>query len=202
MRGDYLPGDPVREQELADAFSVSRGPIREALRMLEKSGVITIVPLKGAHVTRLSVDELNRLFEIRCALVPLIPVYLLKGGLATVERLDQHVQRMLSLAGDDTEAGWGEYVKAVYDMNREICDASGNPQLANIWMAIVYQTARYTRLGLRAPARRAASSSGWNAFVWALKKGQADKASELLLGLIDASRQAAIKKMEAELAQT
>src|SRR5690606_1753358 len=91
MRGEYLPGDPVREQELADAFSVSRGPIREALRMLEKTGVVTIVPLKGSHVTRISKEELNQFFEIRCVLIPLISSYLLKSETATIGRLEAYV---------------------------------------------------------------------------------------------------------------
>lgn len=52
-----LPGDRLREQELADRFRVSRGPVREALRILEARSVVHIEPMRGATITRLSDDE-------------------------------------------------------------------------------------------------------------------------------------------------
>ncbi|MFN9497063.1 MAG: GntR family transcriptional regulator [Erythrobacteraceae bacterium] len=52
-----LPGDRLREQDLADRFKVSRGPVREALRILEARSVVHIEPMKGATITRLSDDE-------------------------------------------------------------------------------------------------------------------------------------------------
>ncbi|MBN9427973.1 MAG: GntR family transcriptional regulator [Burkholderiales bacterium] len=198
MRGEYLPGDPIREQELADAFSVSRGPVREALRILEKTGVVTIVPLKGAHVTRISKEELDRFFEIRRALVPLLPRYLLERNVEVIESLEHYVDRLLSLAENESTHGWDAYVQTVYDLNRAMCEACRNPQLENIWMTIFDQTARYTRLGLRDPARRAASAKGWKALMQALKLRDDDEATALLRGLISASRRAAIAMMDSE----
>ncbi|MDD5030802.1 MAG: GntR family transcriptional regulator, partial [Rhodoferax sp.] len=47
------PGERIAEQELADEFGVSRGPIREALRILEREGLVTLLPRRGAIVTEL-----------------------------------------------------------------------------------------------------------------------------------------------------
>jgi DNA-binding GntR family transcriptional regulator len=43
LSGAMPPGARIGEQELADEFSVSRGPIREALRILEREGLVTIL---------------------------------------------------------------------------------------------------------------------------------------------------------------
>src|SRR3954453_10810366 len=55
--GEYEPGARIREEALAEQFEVSRGPVREALRILEKDSVVRILPNRGAHGTQLSVKE-------------------------------------------------------------------------------------------------------------------------------------------------
>ena len=63
--GEYEPGERIREEALAEQFEVSRGPVREALRILEKDSVVRILPNRGAHVTQLSIKEVADIFEIR-----------------------------------------------------------------------------------------------------------------------------------------
>ena len=67
--GEYAPGERIREETLAEQFEVSRGPVREALRILEKDSVVRILPNRGAHVTQLSIKEVGDIFEIRRDLV-------------------------------------------------------------------------------------------------------------------------------------
>lgn len=64
----YHPGERVREQELADRFGVSRGPVREALRMLEAKAILTVEPMKGATVARMSDKETAETVEIAAVL--------------------------------------------------------------------------------------------------------------------------------------
>ncbi|VFQ44859.1 GntR family transcriptional regulator [Desulfoluna butyratoxydans] len=54
VRLDLPPGEWVREQAIAGEFGVSRSPIREAIRILEKRGLVEIVPRCGARVTRVT----------------------------------------------------------------------------------------------------------------------------------------------------
>jgi DNA-binding GntR family transcriptional regulator len=68
----HAPGARIGEQELADEFSVSRGPIRDALRILEREGLATLLPRRGAIVTELSADELRELLEIRAGLFEMV----------------------------------------------------------------------------------------------------------------------------------
>jgi DNA-binding GntR family transcriptional regulator len=54
---ELQPGDRLREQDLADRFAVSRGPVREALRILEARSIVHIEPMRGATITRLTDEE-------------------------------------------------------------------------------------------------------------------------------------------------
>lgn len=66
--GALAPGDRIRENLLASQLGVSRGPVREACRLLKATGLVTIVPRQGAFVRSLDVGEIINLFEIRSAL--------------------------------------------------------------------------------------------------------------------------------------
>src|SRR5262245_56256603 len=68
VTGLYPPGQRVMEQAVAAEFEVSRGPVRESLRLLEKDGLVTILPRRGALVTKLSIDEVREIFDIRAML--------------------------------------------------------------------------------------------------------------------------------------
>jgi hypothetical protein len=59
IRGDLVPGQYLRLEEIAPRFDVSTMPVREALRDLEAEGLVTIFPHRGAIVTKLSADELQ-----------------------------------------------------------------------------------------------------------------------------------------------
>lgn len=62
VRGDIPPGTPLDEMGIAARFSVSRTPVREALRQLAASGLVEIRPHRGAVVAGLSTDRLHELF--------------------------------------------------------------------------------------------------------------------------------------------
>ncbi len=63
--GELKPGERLLEWELAARFRVSRTPIREAIRQLQSEGLVKVEPLKGATVTKLSVEEVKEIFSIR-----------------------------------------------------------------------------------------------------------------------------------------
>jgi DNA-binding GntR family transcriptional regulator len=67
------PGEPLVESALSAELKTSKTPIREALQQLEKEGFIENVPGKGAFVSRISVEEVLEVFEIRelleCAVI-------------------------------------------------------------------------------------------------------------------------------------
>jgi DNA-binding GntR family transcriptional regulator len=68
LRGDFAPGQPLRETRLASILDVSRGPVREALARLEREGLVLIRRNRGATVARLSNEDLTEVYTLRLAL--------------------------------------------------------------------------------------------------------------------------------------
>lgn len=67
IRGRFEPGQRLSEPVLAKAFNISRGPIREALAMLQGEGLIEIERHRGTHVTRLSLSDIEEIYSLRNA---------------------------------------------------------------------------------------------------------------------------------------
>ncbi|MBA7542606.1 HTH-type transcriptional repressor RspR [subsurface metagenome] len=65
IRGTLKPGARLPEEELSKAMNISRAPIREAFNRLEKEGFVTIIPRKGAAVSRVTAQAIEDIFEIR-----------------------------------------------------------------------------------------------------------------------------------------
>ena len=68
LSGALAPGLQIRQEALAEQFSVSRVPVREALRQLETEGLITSELHKGAFVSSISLDEAEEMLDIRIGL--------------------------------------------------------------------------------------------------------------------------------------
>jgi len=65
LTGEFRPGQKINESEIALNMGISRSPIREAFRILERDGLITTLPRKGSYVTGISLQDLKELFELR-----------------------------------------------------------------------------------------------------------------------------------------
>jgi|SRR6187549_215746 len=68
LRGEVVPGTPLRESVLQEEIGVSRNTIREALRLLERDGLVTYSAYRGVTVTELSREDVEDLFRARLAI--------------------------------------------------------------------------------------------------------------------------------------
>jgi DNA-binding GntR family transcriptional regulator len=75
LGGGYQPGERIRQQELAGRHGASRVPVREALRILEGEGLVTLVANAGSWVSRLSAEECTEMYQMRERLEPLLLRY-------------------------------------------------------------------------------------------------------------------------------
>lgn len=196
VSGAYAPGQRVLEQAIAAEFAVSRGPVREALRLLERDGLVTILPRRGAQVTNLSVDEVREIFDIRVAL----------NGLRD-RQLAEHPERLSFLRAIENEVGklarlvreGGEgarYVDTVFELNHLLNEATPNKRLSAILGSLALQTLRYSRLGLSTPERRRQSLKNWQQLVRAIREGDGDAAQEAAERRVRDSRDAAIRLLQ------
>ena len=194
--GEYEPGERIREEALAEQFEVSRGPVREALRILEKDSVVRILPNRGAHVTQLSIKEVADIFEIRRKLSGAMVARLsVEEAARLAAAVDADIRELDALAQD--EQGAADYFQTSFRLSRALREACSNDRLAEILASLSRQTLRYTQLGLATPARRKESARNWRAMQKAMKAGNLDVAAEAAEKLIEDSKREAIKQLEA-----
>jgi DNA-binding GntR family transcriptional regulator len=141
LGGEFAPGDHVNEKELALRFGISRGPVREALRSLDSSGLVEQVPNRGFFVRRLTMAQAGDIYDVRAVLFGL-------AGKLLAERIsDEGVDRLKALiaemdaavAVNDVEA----YVKINFIFHEFIVVSAGNPTLARQYMTLVKQLRLY-----------------------------------------------------------
>jgi len=72
LAGELGPGERVRQEIIAARYGASRVPVREALRILEAEGLVTLVANTGAWVTQLSLTECEELYQMRERIEPLL----------------------------------------------------------------------------------------------------------------------------------
>ena len=65
LTGQIVPGTRMMEVDLAEEMGVSRTPIREAIRKLEKEGLVTIEPRRGAYASMISTQDMVEILEVR-----------------------------------------------------------------------------------------------------------------------------------------
>jgi DNA-binding GntR family transcriptional regulator len=196
VSGAYQPGERIMEQGVAAEFAVSRGPIREALRLLEKDGLVVILPRRGAQVTKLTVEEVHEIFNIRAALRGLCVRLIAEdsGRARILDTLKPLVERLSKLCRDPRHAD--EYVETSYKLSSLMTELSGNKRLSTITSSLALQTLRYTRLGLSTPQRRRQSAHNWQLVAKAMHDGDAEAAEKIGRQLVIESRNAAIRELQ------
>ncbi|MFM0176238.1 GntR family transcriptional regulator [Paraburkholderia sediminicola] len=192
--GEYAPGERIREEALAEQFEVSRGPVREALRILEKDSVVDIVPNRGAHVTQLSIKEVSDIFEVRARLSrAMIARLTVDEATLLATAIDADVRTLDALAQDPD--GAAAYFETTFRLSRILRDACGNERMAEILASLARQTLRYTQLGLATPGRRKESVRNWRTMQKALKSGNLDVAADAAEKLIEDSQREAVRQL-------
>lgn len=192
VSGEYAPGQRVMEQAIADEFVVSRGPVREALRLLEKDGLVTILPRRGAQITDLSIDEVREVFDIRAMLNGLRDRLIAEDPqrLRILPALEEEVAKLGRYA---REPGPGEeYIDTVSRIDRLLSRALNNRRLKTVLDSLMLQTLRYRSLGLSTPQRRKQSVQNWQKLVRAIRDGDGEEAERIARQRVTDSRDAAI----------
>jgi DNA-binding GntR family transcriptional regulator len=146
LDGSYRPGERIRQEDVAARSGASRMPVREALRVLQAEGLVTLVANSGAWVAKLTLAECAELYQIRERLEPL----LLRASLPALD--GDAVARMTELAGAmeaadgdvaaflraDRAFHWAGYAAAGPGETREI--------IARMWNATQHYRREFTRL--------------------------------------------------------
>jgi DNA-binding GntR family transcriptional regulator len=154
LDGTIPAGSRLVETELAERFGVSRGPIRDALRDLARSGLAVDVPRRGTFVSSLSERDLEEVYVLRRAIEEAAV------RLAVVNATDDDVAAMFGVL-DEVEAAYGRNDLAAaweadMSFHRTYCRLAGNGRLLALFDHLASQTVLLMRTALEARA-----SLGW-----------------------------------------
>ena len=176
------PGTRLKEEQLAEIFSVSRARVRQALTALEHDGLVTLVPNRGAFVSQPSIEEARDIFfalrTIETQLVARLSEIVTPAAIA---RLEAHVtQEREARAAGDTKAT----VRLSGAFHLLIGELAGSPYLWDVLrdllsrtslIIVMYQTRSQTDCG---PDEHAE-------IVAAIARGDVDRARDLMNHHID-----------------
>jgi DNA-binding GntR family transcriptional regulator len=185
MSGEIPIGAPLRQAELAEAFGISRTPVREALRQLQNGGLIEVVPNRGA-VVRVPVPwEVREVYEIRAELEALAARRAVErldaAGIAELRAVnDRMYHRSVALeAGTAVEAG---STGANDSFHTLVYEASGNTRLARMLAEINDAFPRNVSalVLMDNPRHRDENFAEHRELIDALEAGDADRAAQIM----------------------
>ena len=131
INGKLKPGDRLVESQLAKQMQISRFPIREALRCLEKEGMVENIPFKGTYVSKFTEQDMEEVFSLRGAIEALALQLL-------INRIDDEKLATLAMIIKDmeTSARAGDTASVVaHDLqfHRTVCEMTGHRKLLFFW---------------------------------------------------------------------
>lgn len=178
VEGDLPPGERISERALCERFAVSRTPLREALKVLAREGLVTLTQHRGAAVAALTMDDLEEAFPIMAALEALT------GELAAARASETEITAVALLA-ETMEAAWAARDRARYlglndDFHAALSEAARNPSLAEMKRALDRRIRRGRRGASVSEKRWAEAIAEHRAIAEALAARDAARLSTLL----------------------
>jgi DNA-binding GntR family transcriptional regulator len=179
LSDDIAPGTRLVMRDIANRYEASDIPVREALRMLERDGLVETEPYRGARVTTLTAKEVEETYFIRSHLESIAT------GLAAERITDAELAQLDVLMERMREAVAAQDGPAFSDINHEfhrtIVASCGNDQLRELTMDIWQRHSGFQRVFRQVPGRIATSQAEHEDIMAALREHDAERASRLAL---------------------
>ena len=151
IEGLRAPGETLNSVDLATRHETSRTPIRDALMLLEKEGLVEMLPRRRARVATIALSELGDIYRVRAALFEAVVADVVsRAAPEDVEALHETVSRMKAAAGKEDLS---RYVWANVDFYTLLLIASRNRIAAQLIDSLLLRTLRYRRRSLSLPGR-------------------------------------------------
>ncbi|CAO3418500.1 GntR family transcriptional regulator [Azospirillum argentinense] len=175
LSGVIAPGTPLRQEDLAETFGVSRMPVREALRQLEARALAEFHPHRGAVVAEISAADGADIGAIRMALEPMALRLSLPG--LTAADLDQAEELIAEMDGEADPGRMGELNRRFH---MTLYARAGRPRLLALTEQHLLAADRYLRFQFAALGYRPRSQDEHRALLAACRAGDADTACRLV----------------------
>lgn len=191
--GELAPGVKLNEVALAERFRVSRGPLREAFRLLEESGLIYQEKNRGAFVRVVELNEAAELYEVRAGL-DATAGRLLAGRIDAkqLSALRQLTDQMKSVENSDVE----QFHILNLDFHDQIIAMTGNQTLTDTYRKLAKQLALFRKRNLMAPMAIPHFAQEHSAIVDMLEQRNAIGCAEALYAHAQGGRQRMLRDGE------
>lgn len=195
LQGRYAPGERIGEQAVAEMFSLSRGPVRDALRILERQGLVEIRPRRGAHVVELALNDVADIFNVRCALLSLAVRYLARNpDKSALAEVDPRLEQLRKLAAQK-KPSLLDFAQATGRVAMGLLAACASAKVIQTTYRDLPHDALWRMLWLTPqppdyvrPARRADTVNDYAQLLLAIRAGEADQAEALMRKIMTDTR--------------
>ncbi|HEV8257842.1 MAG TPA: phosphonate utilization associated transcriptional regulator [Casimicrobiaceae bacterium] len=143
LAGDLGVGAKLNEAAIAELLGVSRGPVREAFRALEESGLVRLEKNRGVFVRQISIEEADEIYEVRAALDEWVGRRLAQTASADqLKDLKALVERMDRAAGKNDLDAWHVLNLEFHD---RLVEYAGNAKLLAVYGRLVNELKLFRR---------------------------------------------------------
>lgn len=195
--GTLEPGQKVPVYDLAEELSVSRVPLREAVRQLEAESLVDNLPRRGTVVRDLRVEDLRDSFEILQAIEPIAARRAALSGHESVARtMEYWLKEMRRLSELRVPRVSKDSLLAHREFHFALFEAAGDGVLQRHLRMLWYTCERYVLSGSPDPERLEASAQEHADLVEMIRGGDADGAAAVLRRHLDASLDSALRALE------
>jgi DNA-binding GntR family transcriptional regulator len=175
ISGQLLEGEPVRQDDVAQAFNVSKIPVREALKHLEAEGLVEFHRNKGALVTKISEPDLAQMFEVRV----LLEVKAIR--LAIPNMTEETFARAESICAEFVgEDDIGRWAKLNWALHSCLYEPAKRPYLIGLIRSIHDKIERYLRMQMALSAGKDRADKEHKEIVAACRSRDIDLAASLI----------------------
>ncbi|MEE9612195.1 MAG: GntR family transcriptional regulator [Desulfatiglandales bacterium] len=180
--GELIPCQKLNEIELSSRLGISRGPLREAFRLLENEHLVASIPRKGCYVTEVSMGACRELFEARemieCFAVDLLKERGIRDLPAVAEALEASAD--LPTPSDSDPYDKFEYLRAIADFHIKLIESAANSLLNHFFRTIFSSLARYQSMYVYVPGLMNTSQEEHKEILTLIKEGDYAQAKRAL----------------------
>ena len=189
--GEYPPGSKLIEASLAEKMGVSRGPVREAFRMLEEAGLVRNEKNRGVFVRDIPIDEAVEIFDLRAAMDELVGRQLAKNitpaELKEIKGLVDAMEK--SVKAEDTR----QYHLLNLRFHDRLVEMAGNRKLTAIYRKLIKELSLFRRLNLADGWLLPISAGEHRQIVKAIASGDVDAAGRAMFDHVMESKERTIE---------
>jgi DNA-binding GntR family transcriptional regulator len=146
ITGELKSGQKLNETGLSVKLGISRPPLREAFRILEKDHMVINIPRKGTYVAELSVKDFEELSQIRemieCYAIDLLKASDIRNLPKVTLALNKALSLPMPLNGVDPEELLN-HIRVILDFHTSLVESAGNSRLTYDYRSISLNLARY-----------------------------------------------------------